>query len=145
MTILRGTTMAAAACWARSGQGRHPGLLDRGRFAGPGGQEPQAGLGDLGRRRAELAAHLADIERKKASSSQSALKREQTQNRMAIALGAFAFLLGAGWPLAVRQGVFDDRPAPLRLRSLRPAARYTWAILDGHGVPVEVRVSRSRR
>ncbi len=33
----------------RRGQGRHPGLLDRRRLAGQGGQEPQAGLGDLGR------------------------------------------------------------------------------------------------
>ena len=59
---------AAAACWVRMRwSGRHPGLLDRGGIPGQGGQEPQAGLGDLRGAAAELAAALADIERKKAS------------------------------------------------------------------------------
>ena len=50
VTILRDTTVGTGlrARIARGGQGRHPRLLDRRRRAGQGGQEPQAGLGDVG-------------------------------------------------------------------------------------------------
>ena len=52
---------------ARGRQGSHPRLLDRGRRAGQGGEEPRVAWETSAAERAELAAALADIERKKAS------------------------------------------------------------------------------
>ena len=51
VTILRDTTIGRGCVLglACRGQGRDPGLLDRRRRAGQGGQEPQAGVGDVGR------------------------------------------------------------------------------------------------
>ena len=52
VTILRNTTdrQGLRARLARGGQGRYPGLFDRGRCAGQGRQEPQAGVGHVGGR-----------------------------------------------------------------------------------------------
>ena len=68
-TVLRGTTIGRGCVLGSHAvvRGDVPDLFDRGRSTGQGGQEPAARLGDLGRQRAELAAALADIERKKAA------------------------------------------------------------------------------
>ena len=50
VTVLRGTTIGRGCVLGSHAvvKGDDPGLLDRGRRAGQGGQEPPAGLGDLG-------------------------------------------------------------------------------------------------
>ena len=51
VTVLRGTTIGRGCVLGSHAvvRGDRPGLLDRGRRAGQGGQKPAAGLGDVGR------------------------------------------------------------------------------------------------
>ena len=69
VTVLRGTAIGRGCVLGSHAvvQRRHPRLLDRGRRAGQGGQEPQLAWETSAAQRAELAAALADIERKKAA------------------------------------------------------------------------------